>query len=71
MHPLKRKKRTKFRHWTIRKTHVILGIWLLGIAISLPEYLMFSAEPFCYNRRLYYDCRPLWPDSISDPYTVL
>lgn len=69
MYPLKRKKYSK--GWTLRKTQVILLIWLLGIGISTPEYLMFSAEPFCYNGQLVYDCRHSYGDSISDSYTVL
>lgn len=53
------------------KTHVICAIWLIGIAISLPEYLMFSAQPFCYDHKLYFDCRQLWKESISNSYTIL
>ena len=71
MHPLKRKKPTKIRHWRVREKHVILGIWLLGIAISSPEYLMFRAEPFCFNQRLYFECRQLWPEAVSNSYTIL
>lgn len=71
MYPLRRKKYAKFRRWTIRKTHVIGAIWLLGVAISSPEYLMFRTRPFCFNRRLFRDCHPHWPASTSQKYTVL
>lgn len=71
MYPLRKKGSLKFRKWQMRKTHVIITIWSLGFAISLPEYLMFNAEPFCYNNRLYYECKQIWPGNISNQYTIL
>lgn len=58
--------RVRLRQW-----HAIAAVWLVGVSISLPEYLMFRLEPFCYNNQLYHDCRPVWSESTSNSYTVL
>lgn len=71
MYPLGKKKGFKFCQLRVRKIHVIIFIWLVGIAISTPEYLMFSVNPFCYNKKLYFDCHQVWPESISNKYTIL
>lgn len=71
MYPLRKKNTGNFRSWNVTKTHVIIGIWLVGIAISMPDYLMFRTMKFCYNDNYYYECRSIWPEYFADQYTTL
>lgn len=64
-------KKCSERVWKCSKNSVICGIWLSGIIISSPEYLMFGSTQFCYNRRYLHDCRNTWGERFSYYYTVL
>lgn len=56
----------------IGKSNVIAAIWIVGIAISSPEYLMNKATTFEWqNHQCYHECKVIWPGEISDAYTVL
>lgn len=69
MHPLHRETRNGFRR--VKKNHVICAIWLLGSALSLPEYLLYHVEPFCYNGKLYYSCQVSGSEETQMLYTIL
>lgn len=69
MYPLHREARTGFQR--VRKNHVICAIWLLGLALSLPECLLFRTEAFCYNFNLFHQCELRGSEATQTVYTVL
>lgn len=71
MYPLRKNRYLRVRKWIVRKLHVIIGIWLLGFLVSLPEYLQFKRRPFCHEGQMYYECRSIWPDEASNQYSIL
>lgn len=71
MHPLGWKRPTKIAHFRVRKIHKIIGIWLVGFVISSPELFTWAAIPFCYDRKLYFNCRIIVPVSIVNSYYLL
>lgn len=66
MDPFGQSPLSHLKNLPVSKTYVIVSIWLIGIVISLPEFLMFSIQPFCYNKTIYFDCRPLWEDKLVE-----
>lgn len=54
----------------VRKSHVIAAIWLLGIALAMPEYLNTNLEQFEYDGKTYFECKTA-TSFIADLYTVL
>lgn len=70
MYPFKKSSCSQAKICNINKSVIIAIVWLIGFAISLPEYLMFTVEPFPYNNGIYYECRQIWPDEITKHYTI-